>query len=358
MQGATRVDPRTLYRVRKVAHSRPADGGPDILTFRLRYPRLVLAELNTHGQLNRVTESSRAIPVKLRVSQVRTAPYVPLGWGKNRPGMSSAQEIDGGNDADWAWLAAAEFAADTSERIAAMELHKQEANRVTEPFVFCESMVTATRWDNFFALRCHDTAYPAFRFMARAMYLIACGDVPSDPPKVLDYGRWHLPFIDEDDYGPAAAHAATYGVPAYARNFFADPAEWHLARWSAARVCRVSGKLLDRPVKPTPADDDKTWAVLVGDREHPADAARGHVRVPGSWSDELPHMSVTQHQATPGHKTMLAANPRLGSNVSPWIRLRNVLPNECAESYAVPEDVRRRWRAETPTEVFDGDFPR
>ena len=56
-------------------------------------------------------------------------------------------------------------------------------------------MVTATEWDNFFALRIHEDAQPEIKALAEAMR-----DAIDDANvQKLVYGEWHLPFVSGHD---------------------------------------------------------------------------------------------------------------------------------------------------------------
>ena len=61
--------------------------GQTIVTWELQYPRLILAELNTHRQLSKNSSSSRAIPVPKIIEMVRESPAMPVRFGANQPGM-------------------------------------------------------------------------------------------------------------------------------------------------------------------------------------------------------------------------------------------------------------------------------
>ena len=51
--------------------------GDRITTFEVTFPRLVLAEFNTHRVFSRNSASSRAIPVTTQLRRVLEDPYVP-----------------------------------------------------------------------------------------------------------------------------------------------------------------------------------------------------------------------------------------------------------------------------------------
>jgi thymidylate synthase ThyX len=69
-------------------------------------------------------------------------------------------------------------------------LHKQHANRITEPFATMRLIVSATDWQNFFMLRNHPDAQPEFEILASLMQKLYNESVP----KQLQVGEWHVPF--------------------------------------------------------------------------------------------------------------------------------------------------------------------
>lgn len=74
-------------------------------------------------------------------------------------------------------------------------VHKQLANRLTEPFAHMTTLVTATEFENFFALRAHPDAQPEFQALADAMLRAYV----ASEPRTLEVGQWHLPFWREED---------------------------------------------------------------------------------------------------------------------------------------------------------------
>jgi thymidylate synthase ThyX len=67
--------------------------GVRLVTFKLTYPRFILAELNTHRVFSRNSASSRAVPIEKMIERVRANPVVPIHWGKNQPGMQASEQI-------------------------------------------------------------------------------------------------------------------------------------------------------------------------------------------------------------------------------------------------------------------------
>jgi Thymidylate synthase complementing protein len=184
------------YKVRILADS-VGPNGVRLTTWELTYPRFVHAELMTHRLFSRNSASSRALPTKKLMQQIRRDPAMPVWWGKNQSGMQAQEELAGWRM--WAakrlWLAARWGALFTAWALAKIGLHKQIANRVLEPWMFITVIVTATEFDNWFKLRCHPAAQPEIGWVAKEMKRQYDESIPC----CLQPGEWHLPLIDFDD---------------------------------------------------------------------------------------------------------------------------------------------------------------
>jgi hypothetical protein len=205
-----------------------------LTTLEVTFPRFVLAEFNTHRVFSRNSASSRAIPIVKQLRRVLDGPFVPLEFGANQPGMQAGPALSGEAEAAAGreWLRArddavrhvlgliaspGEVAADADPRaeldriepaIKAKEhpdewlnVHKQVANRLLEPFMWHTVIVTATEWDNFFNLRCHPDAQPEIR---RAAELMRAAREGSEPAR-LGWEDWHLPLVRDEDRDEVAS---------------------------------------------------------------------------------------------------------------------------------------------------------
>lgn len=172
----------------------------------LRYPRCIHSELMTHRVFSRNASSSRAIPLERMIADVEKDPYIPLFWGANKPGMQAAEELTG-HDREVAitvWKSACAAAIHHARAYLTLPVmpHKQNPNRILEPFAHISVLVTSTQWANWFALRRHPAAEPHIRMLADAMYAAMNASLPTELP---DDG-WHLPYIDRN--GDEIDHAA------------------------------------------------------------------------------------------------------------------------------------------------------
>lgn len=294
--------------------------GKRITTLQLRYPRFIHAEFMTHRAFSRNASSSRAIPVERMIEDIINDTAMPKYWGANQRGMQAGEEINEyleglpvlvQNDRQymWAfgdflanaplgvqvgaigdgnsftreegWEEARDFAIAMARAYHKAGYHKQIVNRLLEPFMHINVVVTATEWDNFFALRDHKDAEPHIQELARA---IRAAMVESDPVH-LNAGEWHLPYI---------------------RN----QAEWDRAgaiKVSVARCARVS--YLTHDGKETSFDEDLAlYQRLVGDPMH---------------------ASPMEHQAYADHLDAGTwREPQLWGNLVGWCQYRKVLEND------------------------------
>lgn len=236
------------FSAKIVLDSIAPDHDARITTMELCYPRFIHAEAKTHRIMNiddqqvvfgedisvmnekslsRNAMSSRAIPVAKMLAQVRENPAMPIHWGANQPGMQAGEELNemvrippylldayqeyakytgdhivkihrSKNSEPFglhvcpqaAWGFAAHLAADMSQAFADAGYHKQVSNRPTEPYQWMRVIVTATEWDNFFALRLSPLADPNMFELAR----LAREAIDNSNPVVRAV---HMPYVDD-----------------------------------------------------------------------------------------------------------------------------------------------------------------
>jgi thymidylate synthase ThyX len=161
------------------------------------FPNFLANGVVVHNSRN--SASSRAIPVRKMIEAVQTNPYIPGHWGKNQKGMQASDEQLEGDDrlrAMQAWTQASLHAVESAEALLALNVHKQTANRLLEPFLWHTVIVTATEWENFFGQRCHPAAHPDIRIVAEKMREALLASSPT----VIDVDEPHLPYLNKEDY--------------------------------------------------------------------------------------------------------------------------------------------------------------
>ena len=147
--------------------------------------------------LSRNFSSSRAVPSKKMRQRVIQDPVIPVEFGKNQKGMQSGGTLSGWRLAlaRQCWLLARYPACLFHWLGELVGLHKQVCNRIIEPWVWAEGVVSATEWDNFFELRCHKDAQPEFRVLAEEMKFL----YRVWKSTYVDPGYIHTPFLDDDE---------------------------------------------------------------------------------------------------------------------------------------------------------------
>lgn len=254
-----------MYAVKLLAKS-IGDTEVELTSLQLQYPRFIHSEFMTHRVFSRNAASSRAIPVSKLIDQVVENPATPIHWGKNQSGMQAREELEPHIQtlAMKEWLSARDSAVAHAKKLADLGVHKQVTNRILEPFQWMQTIVTATDWDNFYALRRHKDAQPEIKYLADLMFTAMDGV----EPKYIEQGGYHLPYIDLD-------------APE-------NDEEWEtLLKRSTARCARVSYLNHDKS-NPDPKKDEKLHDMLLSSG----------------------HFSPFEHQATPADDCKYFANFR------------------------------------------------
>jgi thymidylate synthase ThyX len=171
--------------------------GERLTTFVVTFPRLVLAEFNTHRQFSRSSASSRAIPVEKQIARLKEDPFVPVYWGKSQKGMQADEELSPADTlrAKDAWDNDRDYAIAAAEHLLQIGVHKQITNRLLEPFMWHTVIVTATEWSNFFHLRDNKMAQPEIQKAAGMMSEL----YRASRPTLTNPDDWHLPFFKPED---------------------------------------------------------------------------------------------------------------------------------------------------------------
>lgn len=335
--------------------SKPTNGAKPIMTIHGHYPRPIHGEIMTHRKFGRNARSSRAVPVRKMLEEVRTKPYVPWHWGANQKGMQAGAEcneivwaekalmpLDGyayGHSSDWAgtttektgitredaWLIAAERAAQMAEAYMNAGYHKQNPNRLLEPFAWIDTLITSTSWANFRHLRDHKDAEPHFQDFTRLVVQAIEWIRKEGAFQTLEPGQWHLPYIIAQDVATAVDHLRN-GVKIMPTD---ERIQEVLKKVSAARCARISYEPFDG--NPSFERELERFDFLVS-------------------SDRI-HASPLEHQATPdtlGHYERLFIDendkeellesglnwdhPELAGNLGPgWVQFRKTIPGEYIE---------------------------
>ncbi len=262
-----------------------------ISTLQLRYPKFIHGELMTHRVFSRNASSSRAIPVKRLIEDIKLDTAMPVFWGSNKPGMQAGEQLNE-KDRDWVrneWKALRDDAIESAEQMIEKGLHKQIANRVLEPWCHINVVVTSTEWTNFYGLRRHPDTQPEMKALADTMWVA----MQESKPTLREPGNWHLPYVNNEP---------TYFEDGILNALSLEP----YIKCSVARCARVSYMTHEMKV-PTIENDLKLYDMLMG--SHPV------------------HASPAEHQATPSN------DEELYGNFKGWTQFRKTVPNENITEY-------------------------
>lgn len=283
--------------------------GQRITSFIVKFPRIILAEFNTHRMFSRNSASSRAIPFEKMLKLVQEDPFIPIAWQKDHKGMQGTEyftneemdhtyfddlleKIDGKilvkDSLEREWLNARANAIRQAETLSKLGVTKQICNRLLEPFMYHTVIVTATEWENFFALRCpqyvcnylsspESVEWSDYEFRSKKDFIKFTEEphtsnhsitAPADDeigwlklnkgqaeihamalaeamwdafnastPKELKAGEWHVPFGDSIDYEKLGEITSEY----YKQN---SKEEVNINKWlikiATARCARIS----------------------------------------------------------------------------------------------------------------------
>ena len=132
--------------------------GDRLTSLLITFPRIILAEVNTHRMLSKNTSSSRAIPFNKMVEVVQNNPFIPIAWQKEHKGMQGSEylsEMESKHQVSH-WLSCRDFAVSTAREMNNLGATKQLCNRLLEPYMWTTMLITGSKegWNNFFSLRC------------------------------------------------------------------------------------------------------------------------------------------------------------------------------------------------------------
>lgn len=244
-----------------VAHSKRAETGEEIITYKLTFPRIILSESNTYKMIERNTSSSRAIPFEKMVEVVEKDPFIPLAWQLSHKGMQGTEYLTDPKHIEEktnTWLAARDMAIDISRdlvndivkviyddsegynaisniEIPNTSLSKNYGNRLLEPFMWVTQIATGSResFEHLFNQRCpiydikgvetkyksrkeainnhdwlkehddlwwlqHNKGQAEIHFMDLAEKMYDA--LNESTPVIMKEDEWHIPFSDSPEF--------------------------------------------------------------------------------------------------------------------------------------------------------------
>lgn len=323
--------------VKVIADSISSVTGKRFTTFEFEFPRIVLAEFNTHNAISKNSSSSRAIPVPTMIEQVRSNPAFPVRFGAANKGMQDSGEHDElvelelgtiyhCGPADYIWAEAGLIVADIAEAYHDAGYAKQICNRLLETFQTQKVVASATDWNNFLWLRDHKAADPTIEKLAKEVKEA----LDESEPVVLHPGQWHVPYYNDghwmenksmtelnngiptDAYGHVLEHALTISASCCAMVSYRKLDDSIEKARSVVAKLNLNGEEPDQPVHASPLEHQGTPI----DYSNKWDNTNDGVNVPHlphTWEEGITHMD---------------RDGMFGSgNLKGWIQRRQQVPN-------------------------------
>lgn len=266
-------------------------------TFEIVFPRIILAEFNTHRKFSKNTASSRAIPIKKMINYVKTNTFIPEYWGANQSGMVAEQQISE-SKASWAkivWNTSCWTMCKAAETLSFLGVHKQITNRLLEPFMYVRMVFTTSDLGNFINLRCDEAAQPEIRELANCIIQATCDNKNFQK---LKPGEWHIPYIAEDEDDLPLTDKLTLSV----------------ARCASTSYKTVEGNSIDLERA------NKILDKLVGSPMHASPFEHQLL------ADELIDIDVREHGKRKFETRQVWKKPSLHGNTVGWIQNRHRYP--------------------------------
>lgn len=168
--------------------------GDEIITFNLCYGRIIHPELIRTRTASHSVKSSRAIPLKKLRKEVKENPYVPVHFGTNQKGMQAGKETFRSKYlGERVWKLSARFACFFHWLMEKANIHKENTNRILEPYSWTEETMTIEKQDleSLAKLRIHPDAQPDIQKIVEEMVYVAKHSVPVQ----LNENEWHVPYV-------------------------------------------------------------------------------------------------------------------------------------------------------------------
>jgi hypothetical protein len=307
-------------KVEMIQASRCKNTGKEIFTMVCEYPRVIHAQLLTHGVFSKNSSSTRAIPLKTAIQQVRDNPSKVI-WTENRAGMQGNVITDQHivSRLNCKHRNELENVISFVETLEAAGVHKQNAGRYLEPFQNIKIVLTATEWENWDWLRIHEDAQGEIADLALAM------KEARDNADIMEIGEgeWHVPFVGRvrttDD---KLNYVNTETSDASQINLSVEEAKAISVSVCAQTSYRKADYSLEKALK-------MKGMLTTGHKVHASPFEHQATTVPKLPSNTMPVSNFLMRMPKGVTHMDRAATPCSG-NFKQWIQLRQLIPNHDA----------------------------
>jgi hypothetical protein len=243
------------------------------------------------------------------IQRVLDDPFIPK-WSAAQPGMTVTSEIPDEDEhirAKAHWLGTLGANVATARTLAAKGIAKSVVNRLLEPWMHIEVVLSATEFNNFFALRDDAAAEPHIRDLAHMMRELRDKSEPT----------FKRPCVGPD-------FCTSGGI----NNVSTNSSEWHLPFIDLSGPIIVGGVLIHKTIKESVAH--AAWVSYGSVDGKPGFTQEDVDRVYDKLVGSQPiHASPTEHVA-------VACNgPHRHGNFTGWCQWRQFLPGQSGGDYLV-----------------------
>lgn len=191
-------------KVEFIQGSMDQETGTKITTLVLEYPRAIHAQLLTHRVFSKNSSSSRAVPAKKAIKQIQDNPARYI-WTENQRGMQGP--VITSEDKLHHINVLFDLAKETNIKIVekltdpdGLNVHKQNACRLLEPYQNIRVCLTSTEWDNWDWLRMDEEAQGEIADLANLVYEARRLATKQGQYPLLRAGEYHVPFVERHQY--------------------------------------------------------------------------------------------------------------------------------------------------------------
>jgi thymidylate synthase ThyX len=189
-----------MYQAKILADSLSPEG-VRLTTLQVTYPHAIHKDILTHRQFSRNFQSFRAYPPEKVIETIKSDPFIPESFDTRVKGMGQGEALGNQKEGLYQWMQHIENSLTTARKFISMDVAKAQVNFVLQDLTWITGIISATEWDNFFALRLatdqegNPLARPEVYRIAKMMK----DAIDNSRPSILYYNEWHLPLVELDD---------------------------------------------------------------------------------------------------------------------------------------------------------------
>lgn len=281
--------------------------GVRLTTMEVEYPHAIHKDIMTHCAFERNFLSFRAFPPEKVIKMIQADPFIPESFTKRAKGMAQGEPVENRERmlAESIWFEHRRHAIRTAERMLKLDIGKDQVNFILQDHAWIRGIITATHWDNFWALRAdappEAAPRPEVRRIATLMKQAYTNNIPAD----VNWNEYHLPFVypNEQAAGVRSAYDGDW-------NFW--------KKVSTGRCARIS--YLTHDGIRDPWHDVRLHDGLLGNGHM---SPFGHVAKPRMIVDRNPHGLSRAGKYNPERDPM-----NYGGKFYGWDPYRKEIPNE------------------------------